>query len=358
MVKQKHRDRGKQGLTVKKRAGRRTFGYQVPKDVAGRLPPGTTVTAVSLTKAEIDALARQVEPEVTRWLAEKPAKNALEALLLMVQAIYALLQPPELPIPHKEMIELAQLLVQSYDFAASWPYTREQLLAAMIPGHPDLRPDIPDEHILVVAEEVEKRLIVQMAEEGVVLRDPTQARMLVVMMTHNTLPQGEGPSWRPWLIGFRMRVSGFEHDEVPQPARLKLIGGRVEKTTIGEPVPAMLPAHARIEQAQASPLSLPAKPGLKRLRYLGTAGVVRATIPEANLSSQRQDSLPIDRCIQLRHGWRSLHSSKAVVLSLSPSISELGSTSEHHQQCVRSIIIRQSTGCRQTFRAQRLARHT
>src|SRR2546430_12651054 len=83
-------------------------------------------------------------PEVPRWLAEKPAKNALEALLLIVQAIYALLQPPELPI-HKEMIELAQLLAQGYDFAPSWPYTREQLLAAMTPGHPSLRPDIPDE---------------------------------------------------------------------------------------------------------------------------------------------------------------------------------------------------------------------
>ncbi len=98
MSKQKHRDRGKQGLTVKKRAGRRTFGYQVSPEVADQLPPGTTVTVVSLTKAEIDALARRVEPEVTRWLAEKPAKNALEALLLMTQAIYALLQPPELPI--------------------------------------------------------------------------------------------------------------------------------------------------------------------------------------------------------------------------------------------------------------------
>lgn len=187
MSKQKYRDRGKQGLTVKKRAGRRAFSYQVPPEVADRLPPGTTVTIVSLTKAEIDALARRVEPEVTRWLAEKPAKNVLEALLLMVQAIYALLQPPELPIPHKEMIELAQTLAQGYDFAASWPYTREQLQAAMTPGHPDLRPDVPDEHILIVAEEVEKRLLVQMAEEGVALRDPTQAGMLVVTMTHKML---------------------------------------------------------------------------------------------------------------------------------------------------------------------------
>jgi hypothetical protein len=187
MSKQKHRDRGKLGLTVQKRAGRRTFGYQVPPEVAGRLPPGTTVTVVSLTKTEIDALARQVEPEVTRWLSEKPAKNALEALLLMVQAIYAFLQPPELPIPQKEMLELALALAQGYDFAASWPYTHEQLLAAMTPGHPDLRPNVPDEHILVVADAVEKHLLVQMVEEGVTLCDPTQAGMVVVTMTHKML---------------------------------------------------------------------------------------------------------------------------------------------------------------------------
>ena len=125
MGKQRYRDKGKQGLTVKKRAGRRTFGYQVPPEVAAQLPPGTTVQVVSLTKAEIDALARRVEPEVTRWLAEKPAKNALEALLLMVQAIYALLQSPELPVPHKEMVELAQTLAQGYGFTATWPYTHE-----------------------------------------------------------------------------------------------------------------------------------------------------------------------------------------------------------------------------------------
>jgi len=187
MSKQNYRGRGKQGLTVKKRAGRRAFSYQIPPEVAEGLPPGTTVTVVSLTTAEMYALARQVEPEVTRWLAEKPAKNALEALLLMVQAIYALLQPKDAPIPHKELVEIAQTLAQGYDFAATWPYAREQLVAALTPNHPDLRPNVPDEHILFVAQEVEKRLLVQMREEGITLRDATQAGMLVVTMTHKML---------------------------------------------------------------------------------------------------------------------------------------------------------------------------
>jgi hypothetical protein len=77
----------------------------------------------SLTAAKIYALARQVEPEVTRRLGEKSAKNAPEALLLMVQAIHALLQPPELPIPHKRQLELAYTLALSYEFAITWPYT-------------------------------------------------------------------------------------------------------------------------------------------------------------------------------------------------------------------------------------------
>jgi len=176
MRKQHYRDRGKPGLMVKKRAGRRAFSYQIPPEVASQLPPGTTVRMISLTKAEIDTLAQRVEP----------AKNALEALLLMVQAIYALLQPPELPVPH-EMVELAQTLAQGYDFAIAWPYTRKQMEAAMSPGHPDLRPNIPDEHILFVAREVEERLLAQMAEEGVTLRDATLAGMLVVTMNHKIL---------------------------------------------------------------------------------------------------------------------------------------------------------------------------
>lgn len=59
--------------------------------------------------------------------------------------------------------------------------------AAMSPSHPDLRPNIPDEHILFVAGEVEEQLLVQMAEEGVTLPDATQAGMLVVTMTHKIL---------------------------------------------------------------------------------------------------------------------------------------------------------------------------
>jgi hypothetical protein len=187
MSKQKYRNRGKQGLTVKKYDGRRTFKYHIPPEIAGQLPAGTTVAMISLTHAEIYDLARRVEPEVTSWLTEKPAKNALEALLLLVQAIYALLQPPELPIPYKEQVEIANTLAQGYSFAATWPYSQEQMRAAMTPGHADLRPNIPDEYILYVAQEAEKRLLLQMAAEGVKLRDATQAGMLLVTMIHKAL---------------------------------------------------------------------------------------------------------------------------------------------------------------------------
>jgi hypothetical protein len=187
MSKQHYRNREKQGLTVKKYDGRRTFKYHIPPEVADQLPLETTVTLISLTRAEIYDLAGRVEPEVTSWLAEKPAKNALEALLLMVQAIYALLQPPGLPIPHKEQVELANTLAQGYPFAGTWPYAQEHMRAAMTPGHPDLCPDIPDEHILYVAQEAEKRLLLQMAAEGVTLRDATQAGMLLVTMIHKAL---------------------------------------------------------------------------------------------------------------------------------------------------------------------------
>lgn len=105
----------------------------------------------------------------------------------MAQAIYALLQLPELPVPQKEQLEVAHMLAHEYDFAHEWPYNRAQMIAAFSPDHDDWRPDIPDEHILFVASEVEKRLLVQMAEEGVALRDAIQAGMLVVVMTHKIL---------------------------------------------------------------------------------------------------------------------------------------------------------------------------
>jgi len=115
MSKQKQRNKRKQGLTVKQHGSRRAFNYQIPPEVADHLPPGAMVTMVSLTRAEIYDLAQRVEPEVTRWLAEQPPKNPLEALLLMAHAIYAFLQPPTLPIPHKEMLEIAHTLAQGYD---------------------------------------------------------------------------------------------------------------------------------------------------------------------------------------------------------------------------------------------------
>jgi len=189
MNNSKHREKGKPGLRVKRKRGDQPkFAYQVPPEVlAAGLPQGTTVKMISLSHEDIYALAQRVEPEVTRWLVEKPAKNPLEALLLLVQAIYAQLQPPELPIPHKEMVELAQTLAQGYPFADFWPFTPVQMIASITPNHPDMRPNIPDEHILYIAGEVEKRLLVQLAEEGITLRDATQSGMLLVTMTHKIL---------------------------------------------------------------------------------------------------------------------------------------------------------------------------
>ena len=171
----KHKHTVKPGLHVKKRSGHRAFTYQVPPEVADRLPLGINVVLRSFTRDELLALAHQAEPQVLRRLMAQPAKNPLEALLLMVEEIYGLLQGRELPIPHKQQIELAQLLAHAYDFSARWPYSRAQMEAAMIPGHPSLRPDIPDEHVLVVAQEVEQFLLAKLAQESISFRDPTQA---------------------------------------------------------------------------------------------------------------------------------------------------------------------------------------
>jgi len=203
----KHKQKVKPGLSIKKRSGRRSFAYQVPPEVADRLPPGVTVALHSFTREELLTLAQQAEPQVLRRLVEQPAKNPLEALLLMVEEIYGFLQGKGLPIPHKEQIELAQLLATGYDFSARWPYSRAQMQAAMIPGHPDLRPDIPDEHILVVAQEVEQFLLTKLAQESVSFRDATQAGMTLVHLTHDLL-FGKSP------------VFGSDHHEMYHVARV------------------------------------------------------------------------------------------------------------------------------------------
>ncbi len=171
----KHKHTVKPGLHVKKRSGHRAFTYQVPPEVADRLPPGINVVLRSFTRDELLALARQAEPQVLHRLAAQPAKNPLEALLLMVEEVYGFLQGKGLPIPHTQQIELAQLLAHAYDFSARWPYSRAQMEAAMIPGHPSLRPDIPEEQILVVAQEVEQFLLTKLAQESISFRDATQA---------------------------------------------------------------------------------------------------------------------------------------------------------------------------------------
>jgi hypothetical protein len=183
----KHKQKVKPGLHIKKRSGHRAFAYQVPPEVADRLLPGINVVLRSFTRDELLALARQAEPQVLRRLMAQPAKNPLEALLLMVEEVYGFLQDKGLPIPHTQQIELAQLLAAAYDFSAKWPYSRAQMQAAMTPGHPDLRPDIPDEHILVVAEEVEQFLLARLVQESVSFRDPTQAGMTLVHLTHDML---------------------------------------------------------------------------------------------------------------------------------------------------------------------------
>ncbi len=115
-------------------------------------------------------------------------------------------------------------------------------------------------------------------------------------------PHAERPRWRRGLIGRSMGVEGFEHDDVTQPARLELISGGVEDVAIGELVPAVLPAHPSVEQAQAPGSALPAELRLERRSYLRAAGVVGATVLAANPPSQHQDGFPVDGCTRISHG--------------------------------------------------------
>ena len=106
-----------------------------------------------------------------------------------------------------------------------------------------------------------------------------------------------------------MRIIGGEHDNVTKPARLELIGGGVEDAAIGELVPAVLPAHASVEQTPEP--TRPAERRLERRRHRSAASIVGAAILEANPPSQRQDGFPIDGCTRLSHGLRPPHSWRA-----------------------------------------------
>jgi len=108
------------------------------------------------------------------------------------------------------------------------------------------------------------------------------------------IPVSQGERLSRWrgLIDFDMGVRSFEHDNVTQPARLKLIGGDIENAAIDELVPAVLLAHASFEQAQASPHSLPTEQRLKGRRHFGAASITGASILETNPLAQRQDGVP------------------------------------------------------------------
>jgi hypothetical protein len=51
-----------------------------------------------------------------------------------------------------------------FAFSSAWLYTKGQMQSALTLGHPDWRPDIPREHILLAAQEVEKLLIAKLKE--------------------------------------------------------------------------------------------------------------------------------------------------------------------------------------------------
>ena len=138
----------------------------------------------------LDALFMQAEkigPQLIRRFTTQPARNALEALLLLVDEILARLQGKDVAVPPEVRIELARLLACEFAFSPAWPYTGKQMQAALTPGHPDLRPSIVDSDIVVIATEVEKLLITKLQEEKGEFRDPTQAGMCVVYLTHDTL---------------------------------------------------------------------------------------------------------------------------------------------------------------------------
>jgi hypothetical protein len=146
------------------------------------------LASVGQSREKLFELARQIEPDMVSRFTTKPPRNPLEALLLLVDELLSRVKTTTFPVPDDVRIELARFFAEYFTFSPAWPYTRNQMQTAMTLGHPDLRPNIPDEYILVTAREVEKLLIAKLKEEtGVTFRDASQAGMTVVYLTVETL---------------------------------------------------------------------------------------------------------------------------------------------------------------------------
>lgn len=156
---------------------------------ASQLPRISELLAsVGQDREKLFDLARQIEPDLVRRFKEKPARNTLEALLMLVDELFKRVQATTYPVPDDVRVELARFFAEYFTFSGIWPYTRSQMQAAMTMSHPDFRPDISDEYILVAAREVEKMLIEKLKEEpSVMFRDASQAGMSVVYLVVDTL---------------------------------------------------------------------------------------------------------------------------------------------------------------------------
>jgi hypothetical protein len=139
------------------------------------------------TREKLFVFARQIEPDMVRHFRAKPARNPLEALLLLVDAILERIQATTFPVPDEVRLELSRFLALEFGFSSAWPYTRQQMQSAMIPGHSDWRPDIPVKTVLSVAAEIETLLLDKLEAENGKFTDPMQAGMAVVYLTHDML---------------------------------------------------------------------------------------------------------------------------------------------------------------------------
>jgi Family of unknown function (DUF6245) len=146
------------------------------------------LASVGQTREKLFALARHIEPDMVSRFRNTPPRNPLEALLLLVDELFRGSKAIQYPVPDNVRIELARFFAEHFPFSRAWPYTRQKMQAALTLGHPDFRPDIPDRHILEIAQEVEKLLIAKLKEEpGVTFQNADQAGMTVVYLTMATL---------------------------------------------------------------------------------------------------------------------------------------------------------------------------